>query len=239
MTETVLNTMSALKLHGMQRTYQLMLEKLGHHDMSHDEVINTLVQSEWEYRENKKININMRQAKLRYGASIEEIDFTASRGLDKTTLLRLADGSFIKKRENLLITGPTGVGKSFVASAIGHQCCQQGFKTLYFNSQKLFSRLKLMKADGSYNREIGKIERYDLLILDDFGLHSLDAVTRLALMEIIEDRHGKKSTIIASQLPVAKWYEIIGESTISDAILDRLIHTAHRMELKGESLRKK
>ena len=148
-------------------------------------------------------------------------------------------GTFIRKKENLLITGPTGVGKSYIASAIGHQCCQMGFKTLYFNTQKLIARLRLLKADGSYAREIAKIERYDLLILDDFGLQLFDNESRMALMEIIEDRHGRKSTIIASQLPIAKWYEVIGESTIADAILDRMIHTAHRIELKGESRRKK
>jgi DNA replication protein DnaC len=154
-------------------------------------------------------------------------------------VLRLADGSFIDKKENILITGATGVGKSYLASAFGHQACQLGYRTLYFNTQKLFSKLKMMKADGSYTREMTKIEKYELLILDDFGLQQLDNTARMILLEIIEDRHGRKSTIIASQLPVAKWYEIIGDSTVADAILDRMVHTAHRLELKGESLRKK
>ena len=148
-------------------------------------------------------------------------------------------GSFIDKKENILITGSTGVGKSYLASALGHQACQLGYRSLYFNAQKLFSKLKMMKADGSYGREIAKIERYDLLILDDFGLQALDNTARMILLEIIEDRHGRKSTIISSQLPVAKWHEIIGDSTVADAILDRMVHTAHRLELKGESLRKK
>jgi DNA replication protein DnaC len=238
MTSTVLNKMSHLKLHGMLRTYQSMLDNRQHHDMTHDDVINTLIQSEWEDRENKKINRHLRLAKFRYAACIEEINFTASRGLDKTQVLRLADGGFIQKKENLLITGPTGVGKSFLTSAFGHQSCQLGYRTLYFNTQKLFSRLKMLKADGSYAREINKIEKYDLLILDDFGLQALDNTARMILLEIIEDRHARKSTIVASQLPVAKWHEIIGDSTIADAILDRMIHTSHRIELKGESLRK-
>lgn len=239
MSSTIQNKMAHLKLHGMLRTYQSMLDSRQHHDLTHDELINTLIQSEWEDRENKKINRHLRLARFRYAASIEELNFTTSRGLDKTQVLRLADGSFIDKKENILITGATGVGKSYLASALGHQACQLGYRTLYFNTQKLFSKLKMMKADGSYAREIAKIEKYDLLVLDDFGLQPLDSTARMILLEIIEDRHGRKSTIIASQLPVAKWYEIIGDSTVADAILDRMIHTAHRLELKGESLRKK
>lgn len=239
MSTTILNKMAHLKLNGMLRSYQSMLDSRQHHDLTHDELINILIQSEWEDRENKKINRHMRLAKFRYAASIEELNFTGNRGLDKTTVLRLADGSFIDKKENVLITGATGVGKSYLASALGQQACQLGFRTLYFNTQKLFSKLKMMKADGSYTREIARVEKYDLLILDDFGLQALDSTARMILLEIIEDRHGRKSTIISSQLPVAKWYEVIGDSTVADAILDRMIHTAHRIELKGESLRKK
>lgn len=239
MNSTVLNKMSHMKLHGMLRSYQAMLDSNQHHDITHDELINILIQSEWEERENKKISRHLRLARFRYGASIEEINFTANRGLDKTKLMRLADTGFISRKENILITGATGVGKSFLASALGHQACMAGYKTLYFNTQKLFSKLKMLKADGSYSREISKIEKYDLLILDDFGLAILDTVARMFMLEIIEDRHGRKSTIISSQLPVAKWYEVIGEGTVADAILDRMVHTAHRIELKGESLRKK
>jgi len=236
---TTLNKLSHMKLLGMLRSYQSMLSNRLHDDLTHDEVIDTLVQSEWEDRENKKINRHLRRARFRYPASIEEIDFTARRGLDKNQMLRLADGTFLEKRENILITGATGVGKSYLSSALGHQSCQLGYRTLYFNTQKLFTRLKMLKADGSYIREISRIEKHDLLILDDFGLAPLDNVARMILLEIIEDRHNRKSTIISSQLPVAKWYEIIGESTIADAILDRMVHSAHRIELKGESLRKK
>lgn len=239
MSSTVLNKMSHMKLLGMLRSYQAMLDSRQHHDLTHDEFFNTLIQSEWEYRENKKINRHLRQAKFRYTAGIEELNFTAERGLDKTQILRLADGSFIQNKENVLITGATGVGKSYLASALGHQACQMGYKVLYYNTQKLFPRMKMLKADGSYDREIAKIERHDLLILDDFGLVPMDNTARMILLEIIEDRHARKATIISSQLPVAKWYEVIGESTVADAILDRMIHTAHRVELKGASLRKK
>lgn len=238
MQEIIKQKMSQMKLYGMQQAYHTLLDQNQHHTLTNDEIVNLLIQAEWEERENRKINRFLKGARFRYQASIEEIDFTKNRNMDKTSLLRLADCSFIKRREDILITGPTGVGKSYMASAIGHQACQNGYKVLYFNSQKLFSRLKMSKADGSYQKEINKIEKQDLLILDDFGLQPLDNYNRSTLMEIIEDRHARKSTIISSQLPVSNWYEVIGESTIADAILDRLVHKAHRMELKGESMRK-
>jgi DNA replication protein DnaC len=238
MQEIIKQKMSQMKLYGMHQAYHGLLERNQHHSLTNDEFTNLLVQAEWDERENRKINRYLKGARFRYQASIEEIDFTKNRSLDKSFLLRLADCSFIKRKEDLLITGPTGVGKSYMASAIGHQACQSGYKVLYFNSQKLFARLKMSKADGSYNKEINKIEKQDLLILDDFGLQPLDNYNCSTLMEIIEDRHGRKSTIISSQLPVSSWYDVIIESTIADAILDRLVHKAHRLELKGESMRK-
>ncbi len=153
--------------------------------------------------------------------------------------MRLADCSFIARNENLLITGSTGIGKSYVATALGHQACIQGYRILYASTPKLFARLKIAKADGSYIKEIAKIERQHLLVLDDFGIQPFDAQSRAALMEIIEDRHGKTSLIITSQLPVSKWHEVIGEKTIADSILDRIVHDAHRIELRGESMRRK
>lgn len=161
------------------------------------------------------------------------------RGIDKNLVLRLADGEFVRKKEDLLITGSTGTGKSFLASAIGHQCCLLGFKVLYANATRLFAQLKMAKADGSAIKELMKIEKQDLLILDDFGIQPMDPQSRTALMDIIEDRHGKHSTIITSQLPVKQWYDVIGEKTVADAILDRVVHQAGRIELKGESLRRK
>lgn len=238
MSSVILNQMAQMKLHGMLHSYKTLLDSAHHHSMTGDELLGMLVQSEWEDRENRKFNRHLRIARFRYASTVEEVDFTATRGLDKNLFLRLADGGFIAKKENLLITGATGVGKSYLASALGHQACLLGYRTLYFNTQKLFSRLKMLKADGSYIREIAKMERADLLVLDDFGMQPLDNGARMILLEIIEDRHGRKSTLIASQLPVAQWYEIIGDSTIADAILDRMIHTAHRIDLKGESMRK-
>ena len=239
MNQKTLNTLQELKLTGMHRAYQTVLHAHKNDVLTADELVQLLVQSEWEERHNQKLIRLTRSAKFRYQASVEEITFPAKRNLDKNLFLRLADCSFIDRKENLLVTGPTGVGKSFLASAFGHQACSKGYKTSYFNIQKLFTKLAMAKADGSYVRELGKIEKKDLLIIDDFGLQSLDAHRRLELLEIIEDRHGRKSTIICSQLPVNKWYEIIEDSTIADAILDRLVNGAHRLELKGESMRKK
>jgi DNA replication protein DnaC len=149
-------------------------------------------------------------------ASIEEIDFFTPRGLNKTQLLRFTDGSFVKNGENVLITGQTGVGKSYISSALGHQACQLGYKVNYFIAQKLFTMLRMSKADESYIRQIKRLEKQDLIIIDDFGMQPLDDMSRMMLLEIIEDRHQKSSTIISSQLPVDKWYDVIGESTIAD-----------------------
>lgn len=162
-----------------------------------------------------------------------------SRNLDRNTVLRLAECEFVEKNENILITGSTGVGKSYLGTALGYQACIQGFKVSYFNTSKLFAKLKMAKADGSYLRELAKIERQDVIILDDFGLQALDSHNRITLLEIIEDRHNNGSIIVTSQIPVQGWYDIIGEKTIADAILDRLIHQSHRLELHGESMRKK
>ncbi len=159
--------------------------------------------------------------------------------MEKNQVMRFTECSFLEKQENILITGSTGIGKSYIASAIGYQACGMGYRVVYHSVPKLFARLKMAKADGSYIRELAKLERQHLLILDDFGINPLDAQNRAAFLEIIEDRHGKGSIIVTSQVPVSKWHEIIGEKTVADAILDRIIHQAHRLELKGESLRRK
>lgn len=239
MNSTTLEKMKAMKFSGMHRAFQSSIETRQNEKFTADEFVSYLIDHEWEYRQNKRISASLQRAKFRYPASLEDVKFSSSRNLDKNQLLRLTDCSFLDKKENVIITGPTGVGKSYLASALGHQACSLGYKVVYFNAIKLFTKLKMAKADATYQKEIRKIERQDLLILDDFGLQPLDNMSRLALLEIIEDRHGKKSTIITSQLPVASWYELFEEKTIADAILDRIVHTSHRIELKGESMRKK
>ncbi|WP_318349288.1 IS21-like element helper ATPase IstB [Aquipluma nitroreducens] len=231
--------MRQMKFFGMVRAFRTSIENGSMIQMTGDEMVSMLVDAEWDDRNNRRIERQMRNAKFRYKANIEQLHFDIDRNLDKNQFMRMAECTFIGRKENLLITGSTGIGKSFIASAIGNQACTLGFKVLYANTTKLFTRLKMAKADGSYIREIAKIERQDLLILDDFGLQPLDASNRSVLMEIIEDRHGNRSTIITSQLPVAQWYEVIGEQTIADAILDRIVHDAHRMELVGESIRRR
>jgi DNA replication protein DnaC len=232
--------MKEMRLYGMHRAFTTTMETGGPSTgYTNDELIAYLVQCEWDDRHNRRIERLTKSARFRYTAVMEAIDYRPSRQLDKNLVRRLGSCGFIQKRENILITGSTGVGKSYLASAIGHQACSMGSKTMYFNTAKLFTLLKTSKADGSYPKQINKLEKQDLLILDDFGLKPLDNTNRHALMEIIEDRHGKKSTIIASQLPVSKWHDIIGEKTLADAILDRLVHTAHRIDIKGESMRRK
>ncbi|HBG70288.1 MAG: ATP-binding protein [Bacteroidetes bacterium GWF2_43_63] len=239
MNEQSLQRMKQMKFYGMARAFRTSLENGNMASMTSDEMVSLLVDSEWDDRNNRRIERQMRNAKFRYKANVEQVHFDIERNLDKNQLMRLAECDFVQRHENLIITGSTGIGKSYIASAIGNQACTQGYRVLYANSAKLFSRLKMTKADGSYIREIAKIERQDLLILDDFGLQPLDAIARAILMEIIEDRHGSHSTLITSQLPVPQWYEVIGEQTVADAILDRIVHDAHRLELAGESLRKR
>jgi DNA replication protein DnaC len=236
-TET-LEKMKGMRLYGMHRVFKTSLETNRNEEMTADEMTALLVDTEWDDRHNRYIDRSMKNAKFRYKATIEQVDYNPTRGIDKNHIHLLADGNFIEKNENVLITGSTGTGKSYLASAIGHQACQLGYKVLYTNTSRLLAQLKMAKADGSAIKEMARIEKQDLLILDDFGIQPYDLIGRTCLMEIIEDRHGKRSTIITSQLPVKQWYDVIGEKTIADAILDRIIHNAQRIQLKGESLRK-
>jgi DNA replication protein DnaC len=239
MNEETLKKMRQLKFFGMVRAFKTSMEDGKLKSMTADEMIAFLIESEWDDRNNRRIERHLRNAHFRYKSGIEQIDFDNNRNLDKNQMLRFVECDFIKKAENILITGSTGIGKSFIASAIGNQACMLDFNVFYSNTTKLFTKLKMAKADGSYIKEIARIEKQDLLILDDFGIYPLDNLSRAALMEIIEDRHGKRSTIITSQLPVKEWYDVIAEKTIADAILDRIVHDAHRIELEGESMRKK
>jgi DNA replication protein DnaC len=239
MNTDTLDKMRRMHLLGMHGAFKTSIETKGIEELTADEMIGLLINSEWDDRHNRSIARSMSNARFRYKASIEQLEYSTERGIDRNQVHRLADGEFIHKKENLLITGSTGTGKSFLASAIGNHACQLGFKVLYTNATRLFAQLKIAKADGSSIKELLKIEKQDLLIIDDFGIQPFDQASRASLLEIIEDRHGKRSTIITSQLPVKQWHDVIGEKTIADAVLDRIVHNAVRIELKGESLRKK
>lgn len=239
MNTNTLEKLRAMKFFGMFHAFKSSLETGQTNNFTADELLAHLIDAEWDDRHNRRIERQIYSAKFRYKASVEDINYHADRGIDRNQVLRLADCTFIERNENLLVTGSTGIGKSYVGTAIGYQACMLGYRVAYASTPKLFAKLKMAKADGSYIKETSRIERQQLLILDDFGIQPLDAQSRAALMEIIEDRHGKSSMIITSQLPVSKWHEVIGEKTIADAILDRIVHNAHRIELKGESMRKK
>jgi DNA replication protein DnaC len=239
MTEEILEKMKKLKLWGLYRAYKTNLESGQIHKLTTDELISVMIDSECDDRQNRKIQYYVRNARFRYKSDIESINYEQERNLDKNQFMRFAECTFIDKHENILITGSTGVGKSYIASAIGHQACMLGYRVMYANTNKLFAKLKMSRADGSYIKELARIERQNLLIMDDFGLQPFDVQSRQSLMEIIEDRHENQSTIITSQLPVKQWYDVIGEKTIADAILDRLVHGANRIDLKGESLRRR
>ena len=230
--------LSRLRLHGMGRSWQALLETRRQNELTLSEGLELLLQAEEQERNNRRFERLRTNARFRYQASIEELKLDASRGLDKGLIMTLATGEYLSKGEAVLITGATGCGKSFLASAFGYQACAQGYKVAYYNFQKLLMKTKIARKEGTIYKFFETTSKTDLLIIDDFGLSHLDQQQQMDLMEMIEDRHGKSSTIIASQLPVESWYDVIGEETIADAIIDRLVHTAYRIELRGENLRK-
>jgi len=223
----------------MARSYQAMQQAGGNMDLTLDEAISHLVDSEWDERYNRRLNRLTKAARFRYQASLVDLDYSFDRGLDKNLILRLSDCTWINRSEDILATGPSGVGKSFIITALGFQACQYGYSVGYFSSANLFREIREAKASGSYLKYLHKVMKNTVLILDDFGLEKLDLTSRMALMEIMEDRHSRKSTIIVSQRPVALWHECIGDPTIADAIMDRVAYKSHRIELKGDSIRKK
>jgi DNA replication protein DnaC len=236
--EATLEKMQSMKLHGMLHAFRTTMETGGQRDFTPDELVAHLVDAEYEDRYNRKLARLLKAANFRLKATVEQINFKAARMLDKNLITRLSTCEWITKAENVLLTGPTGVGKSYIACALGHQAALNSLKVLYFNCVKLFSKLKYAKADGTYVKELKKIQNQNLLILDDFGLHPIDEQSKLILLELLEDRYGDKSIIITSQLPVKNWYDIIDNPTIADAILDRIVHNAYQIEIDGDSMRK-
>jgi len=236
--EATIVKMQQMKLSGMSNAFRSTMETSFAADFTPDELLAYLVDAEWEERQNRKLARLLKNANFRYQAYLEQINTSPQRNIDKNLLLRLSDCEWIKRGENIIITGPTGVGKSFIACALGNQAALHGIRVLYFNCIKMFSKLKMAKADGSYVKELSKIQKQNLLIIDDFGLHPIDEQSKLILLEILEDRYSINSTIITSQFPIKNWHDIISNPTVADAICDRLIHNAYKIVLDGESMRK-
>lgn len=238
-TNQTLEQLEQLKLHGMVQAYMATLALPSHELPSAHELMARLVEAEKQNRTGQRTQLYLKLSHLRYDAILEQLHCSAARNLKRDQILALADCSFIQRAENILITGSTGCGKSYLACAIGRQACSLGIKTLYLGMNRFTEKLALAKLDGSYIKLLNQIDKIPLIILDDFGLAPLENNTKITLLQLLEDRYGKRSTIITSQLPVNKWHQYINEPTLADAIMDRLSGSAHRFELKGESLRKK
>lgn len=230
--------LSALKLTGLLQALEEQLENAAMGDLSFEERLAMLIDREVLYRENRRLERLLRVAKLRATACAEDIDYRHPRGLEKSRMASLLSLDWIHQSLNLCITGPTGCGKTWLACAFGNEACRRGYSVRYLRLPRLFEMLRIAHGDGSYARLMNQLLKTDLLILDDWGIQKVSAAQRNDLMEVIEDRHGRRSTLIASQLPTEYWHEYIGEATIADAILDRLLHGTHRLNLTGESMRK-
>lgn len=227
-----------LRLNGMIKAYTEQLKQSDVESLTFNERFGLLIDCEIEEKENRRLQSRLRKAKLKQQASMEDIDYHIPRGLDKALLLELATCKWIKAHQNILIVGSTGTGKTFLSCSLAHKACLEGFSAYYCRLPRLLPELIIAKGDGSYIKRMEGIAKMDVLILDDWALMTLVADHRRDLLEILDDRHDKRSTIVTSQLPVKLWHEAIDDNTLADAILDRLIHNAHRFELKGESMRK-
>ena len=240
LTHPTLDQMQALGLAGMAAAYQQLAEQDNATELSRDEWLGLMLDRETAVRADRRLTNRLATAKLRFAdACIEDIDFTTRRGLDKRNILQLAQGDWLKAHENLIITGQTGTGKTWLACAFARQTARLDHSVLYLRVPRLFEDLAMARLDGRFPRLVDKLARVNLMILDDWGTHSLNDQQRLDLLEIFEERYRRKSTLITAQLPVAKWHDMIGEPTIADAILDRIVHNAHRVTLEGDSMRKR
>jgi DNA replication protein DnaC len=239
LTHPTLEKLESLRLTGMLTALQEQMGMDDINDLSFEERLGLLVDREDVYRESRRLKTRLRKAKLRHDAAVEDIDFRHPRGLDKSLVMRLADCNWLKNHENLIITGPTGVGKSYLACAFAQKACRTGYSAIYLRTSRLFENLALAKGDGRYIKLLTGFAKTDLLVLDDFGLAKLNREQQHDMLEILEDRHELRSTLVTSQLPVEHWHEQIGDPTMADAILDRLVHSSHKIKLKGGSMRKK
>jgi DNA replication protein DnaC len=238
LTHPTLDKLNALSLFGMVKGFAELQASGDAAALPLAEGLGLLLDREMSYRHDKRLSARLRYARLRHQAAVEDVDYRTPRGLDRALFQKLVAGDWIDAHDNLAICGPTGIGKSWLACALGHKACRDNRSALYQRVPKLFSELALARGDGRYARLLKTLARVDLLILDDWGLEPLNADARHDLLEILEERYGRRSTIVTSQLPVLQWHEVIGDPTYADAILDRLVHNAQRIELSGESLRK-
>src|SRR5215475_6360007 len=237
--QQTLTRLRALKLFGLAEAFAQQLEQPPTQALAFEERLALLVEREVSYRDNRRLQRLLRAAKLRQQACVEDVDYRHQRGLDRTLVATLTNCDWIRAQHNLHITGPTGTGKSWLACAFGNQACRQGLSVRYERTSRLLDQLRVARGDGSYHKKLALLARIDLLILDDFGLKQLQQQERHDLLELIEDRHGLRSTLITSQLPIGAWHEYLNDPTVADALLDRLLNGAHRLELKGESMRKR
>ncbi len=237
--QQTLDKLYIMKLLGMADGFKEQLQQPSFQDLSFDQRFGMLVDGQWTWKENKRLKRLLKEAKLKLQASIEDIDYKTSRGIEKSVLINLTSCNWIRNHQNLLISGPTGVGKTFLSCALAQKACREGFRTLYLRMPQFFYQIALARADGTYGNLMKKFSKTHLLVLDDLGLTSLNDTERRDFLEVIEDRHGVTSTLITSQLPVENWHDHIGDPTLAEAILDRIIHSAHRIQLKGGSMRKK
>ena len=234
-----LDKLQQLRLPGMAKAFAA---QLGHPDcdgLSFAERLGLLVDEECTLRDEARLKTRLRTAALRQTACVEDLDFRQPRGLDKALVKKLASGAWLREHLNCLITGPTGVGKSYLACALAHQACRDGYSVRYLRMQRLLTDLGIAKGDGRYRKQLAHLARIDLIVLDDFGLAVMTDEQRRDLLELLEDRYERKSTLVTSQFPVDRWHELIADPTLADAILDRLVHNAYRVQLTGESMRKK
>lgn len=238
LSEKRLELLRSLRLSGMADALERQLtQPTTHEELSFEERLGLLLDAEALARENRRIERLLRAAKLRFAASVHDIDYRHPRGLSKSRMASLINSDWLHKHQGLLITGPTGTGKSWLACALGDNACRQGFSVRYFRASRLFKALEIGRGDGSYARQLSQLARTDLLIIDDFALEPLSARSRNDLLEILEDRYAVRSVLVTSQWGVKHWHKAIGDPTLADAILDRLVHNAHRLELKGETMR--